>query len=118
MSKPQVPSTAAPVFVAAASAYAAGCTLGVLVAQGSVKTGGFRWLHHALYIATATLTAIALSSAFWGRPRDGSRRATLALLPAVVPLAAIPYAGTGTRRHPALALAAAPFFAAGVIRSK
>ena len=32
-------------------------------------------------------------------------------------LAAIPYAGTRTRRHPLIALAAAPFFAAAAIRS-
>jgi hypothetical protein len=34
-----------------------------------------------------------------------------------VPLAAIPYAGTRGRRHPLVALAAAPFYAAGVVCS-
>lgn len=106
------------VFGAAAGCYAVNCALGASVALKLVDTSGCRWLHHTLYIATVTLTAVALSSALWGRPRDRSRRAALAALPAVIPLAAIPYAGTRTLRHPLLALTVAPFLVAGVIHSK
>ncbi|MFB8387150.1 hypothetical protein ACFC3F_08430 [Microbacterium sp. NPDC055910] len=100
-----------------AGCYAANCALGLTVALGWVDTRRARWVHHALYIATSALTAAAVSSAWWGRPRDRSRRAALALAPAVGPLAAIPFAGTHTRRHPILALTAAPFVIAAVIRS-
>ncbi|WP_308799042.1 hypothetical protein [Agromyces silvae] len=107
-----------PIFAAAAAAYAANCALGASVALRLVDTRDVRWVHHAMYIATATLTAVAVSSALWGRPRHASRRAAAALLPAALPLAAIPYAGTHTRRHPAVALSAAPFFVAGVVASR
>ncbi|GGM38881.1 hypothetical protein [Microbacterium saperdae] len=102
-------------FTAAAVAYAANCALGVSVATKAVDTSGFRWVHHALYIATCAATAAALSTAVWARPRRQSRRAALALAPAVVPLAAIPYLGSRSRRHPLTALAAAPFIAAGLL---
>jgi hypothetical protein len=39
------------------------------------------------------------------------------LAPAAVPLALIPYAGTRSRRHPLVALTAAPFFVAALLRS-
>ncbi len=70
-------------------------------------------MHHAMYIATVSTTLLALVT---GIRRD--RRAALALAPALVPLAVIPYAGTHTRRHPAVALTAAPFIAAGVVISR
>ena len=44
--------------------------------------------------------------------------AAATLAPALVPLAVIPYAGTHTRRHPLIALSAAPFIAAAAIRSR
>ena len=53
-----------------------------------------------------------------GPPRDSARSAALALAPAAVPLAAIPYAGTHTRRHPLIGVTAAPFFAAAAIRAR
>jgi len=102
-----------PLVAAAAAAYAANCALGAAVALKLIDTRDIRWVHHALYLTTSTLTAIALSSALWGRPRRTSRRASAVLAPAVVPLIVIPYAGTHTGRHPAVALSAAPFFAAG-----
>lgn len=70
-------------------------------------------MHHALYIATVSTTVIAL---VMGTRSD--RPTALALAPALVPLAVIPYAGTHTRRHPLIALTAAPFVAAGVIASR
>lgn len=111
-------STAAPLFVAAATAYAANCALGTAVAARLIDTRGFRWVHHALYIATCTTTALALGGGLWGQPRRPSRRAALALLPAAAPLAAIPFLGTHTRRHPLVALAAAPFLLAGLLLSR
>ena len=107
-------STAAPLFAMAAAAYAANCALGASVAAGFVDTSGFRWLHHAMYIATSATVAAALSTVWWARPRGVSRSAALALAPAAIPLAAIPFAGTHTRRHPVVALAAAPFIAASL----
>lgn len=111
-------TTAAPLFVAAAIAYGANAALGTAVAARVIDTRGYRWLHHALYIATCTTTVAAVSAAFWGRPRTASRRAAASLAPALVPLAAIPYLGTHTRRHPLVALAAAPFVVAGLVCSR
>ncbi|WP_430645199.1 hypothetical protein [Agromyces sp. GXS1127] len=126
---------AAPVLcTAAAGAYAANCALGASVALGLVDTSGFRWVHHALYLATCALSVSALAAALRpgasarsragirpsGRVAAGDRtgRAAAALLaPAVVPLAVIPYAGTRGTRHPLIALAAAPFLAAAAVRS-
>ena len=111
-------TNAAPLFVAAASAYAANCALGTAVAARVIDTRNFRWVHHGLYIATCATTALALAAGLWATPRAASRRAALALLPATAPLAAIPYLGTHTRRHPLVALAAAPFILAGLVCSR
>ncbi|MGX1792727.1 hypothetical protein ACWIDW_07250 [Microbacterium sp. NPDC055312] len=100
-------------FLASGICYAANCALGTAVATRLVDTRRFRWVHHALYIATVSTTMLAL---IVGIGRD--RRAALALAPALVPLAVIPYAGTHTRRHPVIALTAAPFVVAGVITSR
>ncbi|WP_300265942.1 hypothetical protein [Microbacterium sp.] len=111
-------NTAAPLFTAAAVSYAANCALGAAVATKVVDTSGVRWLHHALYIATCASTAAAVTTAWWGRARPTNRHAACALMPAAVPLALIPYGGTRGRRHPLIALAAAPFFAASLVRSR
>ena len=103
-----------PVFAMAALSYLLNCALGAAVAGRIIDTSRFRWLHHALFIVTSASAAVALSSALWGEPRGSSRRAALGLAPAVLPLVAIPFAGTRGRRHPLVALSAAPFFAAGV----
>lgn len=118
MRQPPRRSSAAPLFVAAAVAYTANVGLGTAVATGVVDTSNFRWLHHALYIATcATTAAAAVSGLFWAGPRRASRRAALLLVPAAAPLAAIPYVRTHSRRHPLVALAAAPFILAGLVCS-
>ena len=101
----------APLFAAVAVTYAANSALGAAVAMKLIDTRGFRWLHHALYIATCSLGAAAIGSAWWARPRHANRGAALAL-------AAIAFAGTRTRRHPLIALAAAPFIVAGVVCSR
>lgn len=107
-------STAAPAFVAAAVGYAANTALGVAVATRLIDTHRFRWLHHALYITTCTAVAAALAAGWW---RGQSNEAAWMLAPAAAPLAAIPFVSTRTWRHPALALAAAPFIAASLVRS-
>jgi len=105
--------TAAPLFSVAALFYLANGALGAAVAAKLVDTRGFRWLHHALYIATCTAGCVAIAAGW----RGGNRRAALALLPGAVPLAVIPWAGTHTVRHPLVALAAAPFIVASLICS-
>lgn len=105
------PSSAA--FLASGLCYAANCALGTAVAARLIDTKRFRWVHHALYIATVSTTIVALVTGI-----RSDRRAALALSPSLVPLAIIPYAGTRTRRHPAIALAAAPFIVAGVAISR
>ncbi|MDQ0726979.1 hypothetical protein [Microbacterium sp. W4I20] len=110
-------TNAAPLFVAASVAYGANVALGTAVATKVIDTSNFRWLHHALYIATCTTVVAAVSALFWGAPRRASRRAALALAPAAIPLAAIPYLGSHGRRHPLVALAAAPFVIAGLVCS-
>ena len=104
-------------FTAATVSYAANCALGASVALRLVDTRDVRWVHHALYLATFSLAVGAMSSALWGSPRRTSREAAALLAPAAVPLTLIPYAGTHTRRHPLVALAAAPFFIAALVRS-
>lgn len=108
----------APLFAAAATAYAVNCALGASVAARLVDTSRFRWLHHALYIATCATSAVAVVAGWSRGPRTGGRRAAVGLLPAAVPLAAIPYLGTHSRRHPLVALAAAPFIVAGLVLSR
>lgn len=93
----------------AAVSYGANCALGLGVATGVVRTGRARWVHHALYIATATTTTAAAVSLLAER---GARGAVL--VPALVPIAAIPYAGTHGWRHLALAASVAPFMAAAL----
>ncbi|WP_187614938.1 MULTISPECIES: hypothetical protein [Microbacterium] len=105
------------VFAAAATSYAANCALGAAVAARLIDTRRFRWVHHALYILTCVTTGFAVVAGLaTGTPRG--RRAALALLPAAVPLAVIPSAGTHTRRHPLVALTAAPFVLAGLVVSR
>lgn len=104
-------------FAAAAAAYAANCALGAAVAARLIDTRRFRWVHHALYILTCATTGLAVVAGVAGRSAPG-HRAALALVPAAVPLAVIPYAGTRTRRHPLVALTAAPFVLAGLVVSR
>lgn len=110
-------TTAAPLFAAVALSYTANCALGAAVAAKLIDTSGFRWLHHALYIVTCMSAAAAVGTAWWSGPRRASRRAALTLIPAAVPLAAIPWLGTRGSRHPLVALAAAPFIAASLVCS-
>ncbi len=102
----------AALFTAATVSYAANCLLGAGVATRLIDTSRVRWVHHGMYIATSTLAAAAASSLLWSRSKAG-----WLLLPAAVPLAVIPYAGTRGRRHPTVALSAAPFFLVSVLKA-
>lgn len=91
----------------AAAGYVANVAFGTGVAVGLIDNRRIRWVHHALYIVTSTLTGAALVAGTAER-----EPAALALAPAVVPLALLPKAGRG-RPHVALAAgAAAPFIVA------
>ncbi len=104
-------------FVAATASYTINCALGLAVAARVIDTSRIRWVHHALYISTCVLAGASAGSALWSRdPR--AKVAAAALLPAAVPLAAIPRVSARSRRHPLLALTAAPFFAAALILSR
>lgn len=100
---------ARPLLRAAGGSYLASCALGTGVATGVLRTGRARWVHHALYVSTATLTALALAGTALER-----RRAGWWLLPAAVPLAVVPYAGTRSRRHILVAASAGPFYVAAL----
>lgn len=105
-------------FLAAAVSYAANCALGLAVVTRVVDTRRYRWIHHALYIATCATCALALGTGWFGTRARPQRTAAWILAPAALPLAVIPYAGTRGPRHPLVALAAAPFIVAGLIRSR
>ncbi|MDQ0755066.1 hypothetical protein [Arthrobacter sp. B3I4] len=93
-------------FDLAGGSFLASAVLGLGVALKWFQTGGFRWVHHALFTVTCVLAAVAASSLFWS-----SSPAGWFLLPAAVPLAALPAVGSSNiTRHAALAAAAAPFF--------
>jgi hypothetical protein len=93
--------------VSATASWLVNCTLGVGVATGTLDTSRIRWTHHAAYAATAVLTAAAASALALRRDR-----AVLRLLPAVVPLAAIPFVPARTAGHAALGASLAPVYAA------
>jgi len=95
---------------AAAVSYASNAAFGTAVAVGAIDNGRIRWVHHALYVATSSLTAVALAASAIER-----RAAGLALLPAVGPLIVLPYAGGQLRRHAAVAGSAAPAFATALV---
>ncbi|WP_375423979.1 hypothetical protein [uncultured Friedmanniella sp.] len=98
---------------AAAGSYLASCCLGTGVAAGVVVTGRARWVHHALYVLTATLTGVALVAAASTRRPSGWW-----LLPTAVPLALVPYAGSRLPRHALVAASAAPFYAAALVADR
>lgn len=98
-----------PLLLAATTSYLANCALGAAVGLRWVDSSGFRWLHHAVYVATATLTAAAgLDLAHRGR------REFWRLLPAALPLAAIPAVSARSRWHPVIAATAAPAYVAAL----
>ncbi|MEU4559398.1 hypothetical protein AB0F72_13515 [Actinoplanes sp. NPDC023936] len=95
---------------AAAVSYLSNAAFGAAVAAGAIDNRRLRWVHHALYVVTASLTTAALAAATVER-----RTAGLALLPAAGPLIALPYAGGQLRRHAAVAGSAAPAYAIALV---
>ncbi|KZC95097.1 MULTISPECIES: hypothetical protein [Clavibacter] len=104
-------------FAAASAAYLANCAIGIAAATRILPPRPELRLHHRAYLLTSTLTAVALAVALRAAApgRAAGRRAALRLAPALIPLAALPAAGTRTRRHPAVALTAAPWYAWGTL---
>lgn len=94
----------------ATASYAASCGLGAVVKFRLFDSNGVHWLHHAFYICTFILTALAVSTVFWMPGTAG-----WFLLPALLPLAAIPYVSSHSNNHVYLALSAAPFYIVSLI---
>lgn len=86
--------------------------LGSGVALRLFSTRKFRWAHHVVYIVTCVLSVAAISTVLWTDSIAG-----WVLLPAALPLAALPFAGSRSGRHVLVALLAAPFFVASLIVS-
>ena len=103
-------ASARPLITAAAVSYLGNTAFGAAVAVGAIDNRRLRWVHHALYVTTASLTTAALAASAIER-----RPAGLALLPAAGPLIALPYAGGGLRRHATVAGAAAPAFVTALV---
>ena len=93
----------------ASGAYVANCALGAAVQSGLIDTS--RRPHHALYIVTSTLTAVAMVAGMAER----SPRALL-LAPTLLPLAILPHVGHDA--HAVTGLAAAPWYAAALLLGK
>ncbi|WP_433796765.1 hypothetical protein [Actinoplanes sp. CA-252034] len=101
---------AVPLVTAAAVSYAGNAAFGAAVAAGVIDNARIRWVHHALYVMTSSLTTLALGACAVER-----RTAGLALLPAAVPLAALPYAGGRLPRHATVAGSAAPAYVIALV---
>jgi hypothetical protein len=99
------------VFGLAGGSFLASCAVGLGVALRWFSTARYRWVHHALFGVTCALAAVAASSLLWSASPAG-----WFLLPASVPLAALPAVGASNiARHATLASAAAPFFLISVL---
>lgn len=104
---------AAGVVALAFGLYAANAVFGASVRTGLINSQGFHWIHHALYVATLSLGLVALSSLWWS-----SSTAGWFLIPALVALVALPYAGSARRhpyRHIWAALVPLPFYILSLI---
>lgn len=94
-----------------AGAFTANCSLGASVAAGWIDTSDFRWVHHGLYVLTASTTCAAFVACTAQRSP-----AAFALAPAVLPLFMLQHHGAHPlQRHTRDALSAAPCYAAGLV---
>lgn len=94
--------------------YTVNAALGVSVAAGLVDTSNARWVHHGLFIATASTTGLALAL---GALRLDPSAAALAA--AVFPLALLQRRGSHPlARHARTAALAAPCYAAALILTR
>ncbi|BBH68339.1 hypothetical protein ACTI_50240 [Actinoplanes sp. OR16] len=92
-----------PLITAAALGYLANGAFGAAVATGMIDNSRIRWVHHALYVVTCSLTTAALVAS-----AKEHRAAGLALLPAAGTLTVLPRAGRS--RHVRVAATAAPAY--------
>ena len=98
----------------AAACYATSAALGISVAGGLLDTSRGRWAHHALFIATASTTAVAL-----GLSAVHRESAAVALAPAAIPLLLLPLRGAHPLpRHARTAAAAAPCYVAALLLTR
>lgn len=97
-------------FLLATGSYLLSCTLGLIARLGLTSSGTVRWMHHAAFISTFALTALACSTIWWLTENAG-----WFLLPALIPLSAVPYVRARSVRHIYLALSAAPFYALSLV---
>lgn len=95
---------------AATAGYLTNAAFGTLVATGVVDNSRITWVHHALFITTASLTVPAVGVGLLRRRSVG-----IALAPATLTLAALPYAGGRLRRHATLAATAAPSYLTALV---
>jgi hypothetical protein len=100
----------APLVTAAAASYATNVAFGTAVATGVVDNSRIGWVHHAMFIATSTLTVAAITASAIERKPAG-----LALLGAVGPLLALPRIGGTLPKHATVAALAAPSFVTALI---
>lgn len=98
--------------IGALAVYGTTATLGVGLATGAWRNERHRWIHHVGFIAAVALTSATVVVGL----RDDPGRA-LRAAPALVPLAILPRIPTRSRRHPIVALAAAPWLVAAASRA-
>ena len=107
VASPPTPS-GVPALAVATSAYLLTCGVGLGVRRGALRTDRARWVHHALFVATAASSALAVVAL----AAAGRRAAALALLSAAVPFARLTQVPARTGPHARTALAAAPAYGA------
>ncbi len=105
MSDPRSGRVTRDLVTAATVSYLTNSAFGAAVAAGVIDNSRIRWVHHALFVATSSLTVVALAASAVEHRRSG-----LALLPAVGPLAVLPYLSGSMKRHATVAGFAAPAY--------
>lgn len=96
--------------IAAFAVYATTASMGVGLATGAWRNERHRWVHHVGFIGATTLVAATVVVGLVDAPRRAGR-----ILPALLPLAALPRVPTRSRRHPLVALTAAPWLVAATL---
>lgn len=98
---------------AATVAYVANCLWGTAVAVRVIRTKRLRVVHHGLFVVTATLTGVAVTTPVWTRDRSA-----LFLLPALVPLTVVPRTNPRSGAHWRVAVAAAPSYLGALLAGR
>lgn len=98
----------------AGACYLTNAALGLSVASGLIDTSGARWVHHGLFLTTASATGLAL--VLGAARRDPS---ALALGPIIVPLVLLQRRGAHPlARHARTAVLAAPCYVAALLLTR